>query len=255
MTISGLDLAALALAFGVTVLAGFVKGAVGFAMPTVMISGLASFLSAELALAALIVPTLLTNFWQAFRTGLRPALSVTYKYRRYLLTLLLFIALSAQLVRVLPPAWLFLILGVPISGFALIQLLGWRPGIAADRRGMAEVLVGGLAGALGGVSGVWGPPTVLYLTAANTPKAEQIRVQGVLYGIGAVVLFFAHVQSGVLNRATLPLSLAMVVPALLGMVLGFWVHDRMDQEKFRRATLLVLVVAGLNLVRRGLMLG
>jgi len=43
-----------------------------------------------------------------------------------------------------------------------------------------------------------------------------------------------------------------LVPALAGLWLGFQVQDRMDQEAFRKATLVVLVVAGLNLVRRGI---
>jgi hypothetical protein len=38
---------------------------------------------------------------------------------------------------------------------------------------------------------------------------------------------------------------------MLAMWLGFRVQDRLDQRKFRFWTLVVLVVAGLNLVRRG----
>ena len=91
-----------------------------------------------------------------------------------------------------------------------------------------------------------------YLTAINTPKVEQMRVQGVVYGSGALMLLVAHLQSGVLSTQTLPLSLAMLLPAVIGIYIGFLVQDRLDQEKFRRATLLVLIVAGLNLVRRGL---
>ena len=34
------------------------------------------------------------------------------------------------------------------------------------------------------------------------------------------------------------------------MFLGYRVHDRLDQERFRRLTLAVLVLSGLNLVRR-----
>jgi len=52
---------------------------------------------------------------------------------------------------------------------------------------------------------------------------------------------------------TLPFSLALSVPALLGMALGFAVQDRIDQALFRRATLIVLLLAGLNLLRRALM--
>ena len=47
--------------------AGVVKGMVGFAMPMIMISGMGSFVSPELALAGLILPTLVTNGWQAMR--------------------------------------------------------------------------------------------------------------------------------------------------------------------------------------------
>ena len=44
----------------------------------------------------------------------------------------------------------------------------------------------------------------------------------------------------------------MVVPAFVGMLIGQRINDRIDQTAFRRATLLVLFLAGLNLVRRGL---
>lgn len=239
-------------ALAVTVFAGFVKGAVGFAMPMIMISALGSFMSPELALAALIVPTLLANVFQSARGGLGAAWAAVLRFRFYIGIVLICIAVSAQLVRFLPTSVMLLIVGAPITLFALMQLLGWRLTIRTEHRLRAEVMIASFAGLVGGVSGVWGPPTVAYLTALDTPKADHMRTQGVVYASGAVVLFLAHLRSGVLNSQTLPLSLALVVPALFGMVIGFWAHDRLDQEKFRKATLAVLVIAGLNLVRRGL---
>lgn len=243
------------LACAVTLVAGFVKGAVGFAMPTIIISGLGSFLPAETALAALILPTVFTNLTQALREGLTEAWRSIRRYRLFLLTGLVFLLGSAQLVRVLPQQVLFLLIGVPIVLFAVMQLVGWRLHLPPEHRLRAEAMVGGFAGFCGGLSGVWGPPTVAFLTAIGTPKREQMRVQGVIYGLGALALLGAHVQSGVMRHETWPLSAALLVPAFLGMWAGFWAHDRMDQQRFRRATLLVLAVAGLNLIRRGLMLG
>ena len=81
-----------------------------------------------------------------------------------------------------------------------------------------------------------------------------MRVQGVIYGLGAVALTVAHYGSGVLRAQTLPLSLAMVLPAVLGMWMGGRIFDRIDQVMFRRATLVILLMAGLNLVRRAVML-
>lgn len=87
----------------------------------------------------------------------------------------------------------------------------------------------------------------------NTPKAEQMRVQGVIFGLGAVALFFAHIQSGVVTWATIPFSALLVVPAVAGVLLGFRLQDRIDQKQFKHLTLIVLFLGGLNLIRRGIM--
>ena len=239
------------LAVLVTFAAGIVKGTIGFALPMLMISGLSSFLAPELALAALIVPTLVTNIWQAMRQGLREAWRSVSAFRVFLLCGLVTLILGAQLVQVLPRDVIFLVIGVPVAVFAVLQLSGWQLRMLR-RRTSVEALFGGLAGFLGGLVGVWGPPTVAYLTAINTPKKEQMRLQGAIYGLGALALSGAHVQSGVLRAETLPLSLMMVFPAIAGMLLGLRIQDRIDQAAFRKVTLLVLLLAGLNLVRRGL---
>ena len=109
-----------------------------------------------------------------------------------------------------------------------------------------------IAGVLGGVSGIWGPPLLMYLITLDLPKTEMVRVQSIMFLLGSVVLFFAHLHSGVLDATTLPASVWMTVPTMIAMFVGYRVHDRLDQELFRKATLLVLVLPGLNLRRRGL---
>jgi hypothetical protein len=138
-----------------------------------------------------------------------------------------------------------------VTLFAFIQLVGLRLSLSGGRRRVAEVGFALIAGFAGGLSGIWGPPTVLYLTALDTPKVEQMRVQGVVYGFGAVMLTLAHLNSGLLDARTAPFSALLLVPAMLGLALGVFVQDRLDQARFRRFTLVVLAVAGLNLVRRG----
>ena len=237
----------------ITLFAGVVKGAVGFAMPMIMISGISSVLPAETALAMLILPTVLTNVTQALRQGWREAWASVRRFKVYLMVGGVFLVIGAQLVPYLPSHILLLIIGVPVTIFALMQLFGVTFVIASENRIKAEGMIASLAGFIGGMSGVWGPLTVAYLTATNTPKQEQVRVQGVIYGLGAVLLFLAHLQTGVVSMRTLPASALMLIPAGIGMLIGFAIQDRLDQAKFKKATLVVLVVAGLNLVRRGLM--
>ncbi|MFT6675809.1 MAG: putative membrane protein YfcA [Sulfitobacter sp.] len=241
----------LALALLIAACGGFVKGVVGFAMPLVMISGLTTFIGPEYALAGLIIPTVLTNTIQALRQGPSAAWHSIKAFRVFLFVGGLALVASAQLVRVVPEAALQLMIGGPVVIFVVIQLVGITLRLG-QRSTLIEAGVGLVAGAIGGMSGVWGPPTVMYLTALDTPKQDQMRIQGVIYGGGALALLGAHIGSGVLRWETLPLSLALVAPALCGMWLGGQVSDRIDQKIFRRCTLIVLLFAGANLVRRAL---
>lgn len=239
-----------AVAIGVSLLAGLVKGCVGFAMPMIMMSGLSSFMSPELALAGLILPTLVTNGVQAFRLGFGSVTGAVQRFRWFLLAGAVCLVLGAQLVPHVSERVFLLVLGVPVVLFAMAQLAGWQP-MQRSQTIRLDLSFGVLAGLIGGMSGIWGPPTVSYLTALNTPKTVQVQIQGVIYFLGAVLLTFAHVAAGILTRQTALFSLCLVLPAMLGLAAGMYVHDRIDQTTFRRATLVVLLIAGLNLVRRG----
>lgn len=248
----GLDPLFLVAAIFVVALAGIVKGAVGFALPLIMISGMGIFLDPKLVVAAVVLPICVSNALQVLRAGRIEAWSAVREYRLYTGIVCAMILISAQFLTRIPTPAMFLVLGVPVVALCAVQLAGLRLTIPPRRRPAFSVAAGAVSGTLGGLAGTWGPPTVLYLLAVETPKARQIVVQGVIYGLGSVALLVGHLQSGVLNRETAPLSALLVVPAVLGMWVGFRLQDRLDQEKFRKLTLAVLVVAGLNLVRRGL---
>ncbi len=247
---AGLAAQAFWAAIAVTFVAGLVKGAVGFAMPLIMVSAFSSFLPPELALAGLILPTLVTNLAQAFRHGIPAALGSARKYYRFLIGTVVFIVISAQFVHVLPQSVLLFALGALIAGFVAYQLTGLRVLIPTAWRGPVEWGAGVIGGLYGGVSGIWGPPLILYLLATNTEKQETIRAQGVVFLVGALVLTSAHLHSGVLNQTSLPFSATLVLPAMLGLALGTVLQDRLDQARFRRWTQVLLLLTGLNLLRR-----
>ncbi|MEL6168324.1 MAG: sulfite exporter TauE/SafE family protein [Pseudomonadota bacterium] len=235
----------------VTLVAGLVKGATGFALPLIMVSGLSTIMPPQLAVAGILVPVVVSNALQTFRKGVRPAVEAVRAYWRYVLILCVSIVLFAQAVPHIDPQTFMLVLGIPVLILSLIQLFGVRLFVAPRHRGWAEWVGGVISGALGGLAGTWGPITVLYLMAVDTPKERQVIIQGVIYGTGSVMLFVAHLYSGILNTATAPFSALLAVPALFGMWVGFKIQDRLDQNLFRKATLVVLVIAGLNLIRRG----
>ena len=248
--IPDLPLHASILAVLITLFAGFVKGAVGFAMPLIMVSAFSSFLSPDMALAGLVLPTLFSNISQAFRHGFRPALAVSKTYWRIMVATVIFIPISAQFFWVIPHDLFLWMLGVPITLFALAQLSGRSLALPFRHRTRAEWVFGSIGGLYGGVSGIWGPPLIVYLLSIRASKMETVQVQGVVFLIGAVVLLAAHVQSGLLTNSTLGFSALLVLPAIFGQAIGFRLQDRLDPVRFRRWTQVLLVITGLNLIRQ-----
>lgn len=241
----------LVLIFFVMFLAGFTKGVVGFALPMIAISGIGSLTNADLAILSLLLPSLVTNIWQSFRSGFGSALTILKRFKRIFIVMPVALALAAQIFTLVDDQILFLVLGAIVISFVLMEL--WGPEI--DTKGKSpkiEYGIGVASGISGGLSGVWGPPIMIYFLAHKMPKLMFVQAAGLVFLIGSVVLNLSHLSSGLLNEKTAQLSLAMVLPAVAGMWLGYQVQDRLDQDKFRRATLFVLLVAGFNLLRKGL---
>lgn len=240
-------------AFAALALGGFAKGVVGFALPLIAISLLASFLPAQTAIALLILPILCSNAVQSLRDGPRAAWLTLRAYWRLNVVLAATIAVTAQVVVELPDRTVYGVLGAAICASAALQVAGWRPAFSPRRRSAVEIATGLAGGALGGFAGIWGPPVVLYLLAARTPRVEMVRAQSIVFLVGALTLLVAHSASGLFDATTAPMSAWLVAPTILAMLLGYTVQDRLDQERFRRATLLVLLLAGLNLLRRAIL--
>jgi uncharacterized protein len=249
---AGLTPAIFAAALAITLFAGFVKGAVGFAMPLILVSAFAMFLPQDLALASLILPTLVANIGLAFRQGIVPARNTVITYRRFLIATLICIAISAPFADAIPRTVYLLVLGLPITAFAALQLMGRSLAIKLQHQARAEWVLGVIGGIYGGISGIWGPPLLVLLLSTGVEKVQAVRAQGVVFLLGAIMLLAAHMVTGIANPQTLGLSAALCLPAMVGMKLGLLVQDRLDQQRFRRWTQALLIVTGLNMIRQAL---
>jgi uncharacterized membrane protein YfcA len=233
---------------------GLVKGAIGFALPLIVVGGLGSFLPAQTAVALTIAPMVVSNLVQGGAQGLGAAWETAWRFRVLLLVLFPTIVACSQLLAAMDDRTFFLLLGVGVSAFAISQLCGWRPTAAKRFPRVAEVAAGLIGGAFGGVAGIWGPPVTLYLLAIELPKVETIRALGVIFLLGSVALTGGQIASGVLNPETGPLTLLALIPVMAGMAAGYAIQRRIDQDTFRKATLIALTLTALNLLRRGLTL-
>jgi uncharacterized membrane protein YfcA len=212
-------------------LAGFVKGVTGLGMPTVSLAILTAALGHKTAIALLLVPSFVTNVWQALVGG-----SLTIILRRLwplLLTLSLAtwagVAVLAQSRSDVLAALLGLVVvSYAVTGLARIELP--QPG---HREGWLTPLVGLVSGLLNGMTGVFVVPGVLYLQSLGLSRDAFIQAMGVLFSTSVVALAICLGERQLLSSELALLSSAGVVPALIGMGLGQTVRRRLSEQVFR----------------------
>ena len=239
----------LLISFGIGFLAGLVKGTVGFAMPMILLSGLSILMPTKQALAALILPTLITNIIQSSTRGTTKLILIVKRHNFFLIISGGFLIVSSQLTPYLPTEIFMAGIGFMICFFSLFRLL--RPTIKLEKGNHKLTFgVAALTGFLGGMSGIWGPLTIVYLSTLNLPKEENIKVQGVVYSLGSLLLFFSHIKSGIFTLYSVPFSASLVLPALMGLLVGRNIRNNLNEKRFQQITLIVLLFAGLNLIRK-----
>lgn len=239
-----------ALAVAAFLAGGLVKGIVGIGLPMVVVPLLASVLPPPVAVAWMTVPVLASNLWQAFHARL-----YRQTFRRFwplAVPLAVASAAGAQVLTRIDVQMASLVLGALVALFCIGELLPARVRVPERLERVLNPVVGVAAGLLGGVSNLFGPPIAVYLIALRLPKDLLVATAALCFLFGGVPLYASLAAGGVLGPSELAASALGAVPVLAGTWLGVRVRSRIDQRTFQRVLLTVLVLVGLNLMRRGL---
>lgn len=110
----------------------------------------------------------------------------------------------------------------------------------------------GLAGVVHGAVGVGGPIVVMTLGRLGLDKHVFRATLSALWALLGVALLVSYGVAGVLDAASLHLTLLLAPAMVLGLVAGQLVHARLDPVRFRTAVDALLVAAGVVLVGRSL---
>ena len=227
----------------VFLLAGTVKGVIGLGLPTVSLALLTVISDLKVAMALLLVPSAITNFWQAIQgPGTRAVISRIWPFLAAA-TVAIFVGAMALNIVNLP--LLSALLGLLLTIYAVSSLAGVRiPPALGRHRGFA-VGMGMTNGLLTGMTGSFVVPGVMYLQSLELQKDHLIKAMGMLFLLSTVALGFALGRYDLLSSGTLMLSSAAVLPAIAGMWLGKLVRDRLSEATFRRTFYLALLALGL----------
>jgi uncharacterized membrane protein YfcA len=229
-------------------IAGTVKGVIGLGLPTVSLALLTLAFDLTQAMALLLVPSFVTNVWQAAVGG--NGRVILRRLWPFLFMATAAVWLGAMALSRVDLSWLTALLGLSLAVYAATGLTGFHPTVAGRREKWLGPLLGGLNGVLTGMTGSFAVPGVMYLQAIGLPRDALIQAMGVLFTISTVALALALGGNGLLSVQLGTTSLAAIVPAVAGMFVGQRIRRRLPETGFRRAFYVALLILGAMIVAR-----
>ena len=227
---------------GTFFLAGAVKGVIGLGLPTVSLALLTVAIDLPSAMALLLVPSFVTNLWQALVGGhLKAALGRIWPFL-FMATVTVWLGALA-LTRV-DLSWLSALLGALLVVYAAFSLAGLRLAVTARQEAWTGPLAGAANGILTGMTGSFVVPGVLYLQALDLTRDMLIQAMGLLFTASTIALAVALGGNDLLSLDLGAWSAAALLPAILGMVLGQRVRRVLSEPLFRRVFFIALLLLG-----------
>jgi uncharacterized membrane protein YfcA len=144
------------------------------------------------------------------------------------------------------------LLGALLMCYAVVSLAGVRLNIAPRNEVWMGPVIGTANGVLTGMTGSFVVPGVMFLQAIGLPRDMLIQAMGMLFTVSTVALGLALHGNALLSVNHSLVSLAAVVPAIAGMVLGQRIRKRLSEVLFRRVFFVALLVLGLYIMASAL---
>ncbi len=240
------DLPTIAAVLLVFLLAGSVKGVIGLGLPTVSLSLLTIILDLPSAMVLLLVPSFVTNLWQALVGG-HTGLILRRLWFFFLMSGATVWLGALALTRVGPDS-LSALLGVLLAIYGGVSLAGFQLALSARQEFRYGPVLGAINGVLTGMTGSFGVPGIMFLQAIGLPRVMLIQAMGMLFTISSFALALALQSNRLISLDLGALSAAAVLPALLGMWAGARLGRRLSEQRFRRVFFYSMLLIGLYII-------
>jgi uncharacterized membrane protein YfcA len=240
-----LQIAVIAVAF---VIAGIAKGAIGMGMPPIAI-GLMSLAAVPLesAMAIMILPTMVTNVWQAvYGGGLK---RLTRRFGIMAVMAMIGILAVGLLLSDLGSPGIAGWVGVLLVLYGVIALTPYRPRMPRSAEWWANPLIGLASGAVAGTTGVAAVPFLPYMQSLEMDRHELVQALGIMYLFITGMLAVSLALHGAYHLTNSVAGIAALAPTMIGVWLGQHARRRLSAETFRRIFIFGMLAVGLQLAR------
>lgn len=227
-------------------LGGILKGATGAGAPLLAVPALALFFDLHFAIVVMVIPNILTNFWQAWK--FREHLPTRSFLAPLLIGSIIGVLIGTYILTSVPLSLLPVFLSFAIVGYIVLRLArpNWVLDMALATRLSLPAGIG--AGFLQGASGISAPVSITFLNAIRLPRPVFVVTISSLFLALSIFQLAALWFSGVADGNTLMISAVALIPIAAAMPLGAKIAKKVDPAIFDKMILGLLSLIVLRLL-------
>ena len=229
--------------------AGLLKGTTGLGYSSCALPFVVLAVGLHSAIALIIAPAIASNVALILRTGhIRETIvRFAWLYAAMVPGILVGVGLLINVNASLATR----VLGMITLGFVFLAWI--RPSLSLSHRaeGLLQVPVGFTNGLLTGLTGSQILPLLPFMLSLHLDNARFVQAVNLAVTFASLVVAIGFAAHNLMTAKLFALSLAGIVPAISGVVIGDRIRSRLPEAFFRRLVLVVLGGLGLLLISRG----
>jgi len=224
-------------------LSGVIKGVCGIGTASVSVPIMSELFNPTIAIALVAVPLIVTNLWQGVIVG--DSKDTFIKFYPVIFVMTLTMLISAYFSASLPELIISLTLGTATVLFALWGLCQKSFTVPANWDLRLQILTGVVAGVVGGLSGLFVIPLLIYMHFRPEKKNEAfVAPLAMMFLISGIVLLISNGLNGSITNKLFLISCLASLPALIGVFVGEKIQRKISNHGFKRFILFLMLAMG-----------
>ena len=226
---------------------GITQGILGVGLITVVISLLSFVVDVKETIALVIIPTIITSFFQMINGSNLKAIIKDTKY--FLVFSTLIIVPGVFLLKVLESDLILIFIAILLFMNSSLSLSNKVVAIPNHQNSIIQVSAGSLNGFIIGLTSIYTMPFVFLLQSLKYNKEKTVQFMGLAFLLYSGMQFISFSYSKLISINTIVPSLIVTLPVMIGFLLGKKIRSFISEKLFKKLFyFMLLLMSGIILI-------
>jgi uncharacterized membrane protein YfcA len=227
-------------------LGGLTQGVLGVGLITVVIALLSFVFDVKLTIALVLVPTLVTSFFQMINGG--NLKKIIPDVRVYLIFSTTLIIPGVWLLKSLNSNLILVFIAIILFSNSALSLMNKKISIPSYQHPLSQSSMGSLNGFIIGLTSIYTMPFVFLLQSLQYPKEKAVQFMGLAFVLYSSMQLITFSSMQLIDWKTFIPSLLVTLPVVIGFFVGKKIRSYISDTFFRKLFHLMLIIMSIVII-------